>query len=60
MTMSEQQDKETDELKRVNEELMESLEACRFMLADARKKLTANSNDRIELRSKDRRRTNRS
>lgn len=60
MTMSEQQDKETDELKRVNEELRESLEACRFMLADARKKLTANSNDRIELRPKDRRRANRS
>lgn len=58
--MSEQRNTETDELKRVNEELKESLDACRLMLADARKKLTANSNERIELRSNDRRRAKQS
>ena len=50
--MSEEQDKETDELRRVNAELQESLAACRFMLADARKKLTANNNEELERRSK--------
>ena len=46
--MSEKQDKETDELRLVNEELREGLAACRFMLADARAKLSANSNEPVE------------
>lgn len=50
--VSEQQDNEAEELKRVNAELRESLAACRFMLADARKKLTANSNEKVVLRAK--------
>lgn len=39
--VSEQPESEdADELRRVNQELSESLAACHFMLADARKKLT--------------------
>ena len=56
IAVPEQRDIEAEELKRVNEELKESLAACRFMLADARKKLTANSNEEIERRSKQKRR----
>ena len=33
------------QLRRVNEQLKESLARCRFMLADARAKLVANSNE---------------
>ena len=44
--MSDKQDKdERAELTRVNEQLKESLARCRFMLADARSKLAANSNE---------------
>jgi len=38
--------KEADALRRVNEELRKSLASCRSMLADARHRLTANSNER--------------
>jgi hypothetical protein len=56
ISVSDDRDKESDELKRVNEQLRESLAACRFMLADARAKLTANNNEEneeIEPRSED-------
>ena len=44
--MSDQQDQhESAELKRANEQLKESLARCRFMLAHARAKLAANSNE---------------
>ena len=43
--LSEEQDKETDERRPVNEALRESLAACRFMLAGARANLSANSNE---------------
>jgi hypothetical protein len=38
--------KEADALRRVNEELKKSLASCRTMLAEARHRLTANSNER--------------
>lgn len=38
--------KEADALRRANEELKKSLASCRSMLADARHRLTANSNER--------------
>jgi hypothetical protein len=45
-TVSDQQENdERAELRRVNEQLKESLARCRFMLADARAKLVANSNE---------------
>ena len=40
-----QENQERAELARVNEQLKASLARCRFMLADARAKLAANSNE---------------
>lgn len=52
--MSDREDRdERAELERVNEELRDSLARCRFMLADARKKLAANSNEKEESRDHD-------
>lgn len=44
---------ERAELQRVNEELTESLARCRFMLAEAREKLAANTNDHEPLVERD-------
>jgi len=46
-------DQETEALRRVNAKLRESLAMCRFMLAEARARLTANNNEEFELRPKD-------
>jgi len=44
--VSDQRDQhESAELRRANEQLKESLARCRFMLADVRAKLAANSNE---------------
>ena len=46
--MSDQQDKqEMANLQRINAELTQSLERCRFLLADCRSKLAANSNEEL-------------
>ena len=43
--VTDQQDNEADELRRANATLKQSLAMCRFMLAEARAKLGANSNE---------------
>jgi hypothetical protein len=48
---------ERAELERVNEELTESLARCRFMLAETREKLAANSNDEEGFVGRDRKRS---
>lgn len=45
--MSDQHDtQEIANLERINAELTQSLKRCRFLLADCRSKLAANSNER--------------
>ncbi|MGE5564172.1 MAG: hypothetical protein ACM3ZV_12840 [Bacillota bacterium] len=52
--MSDQRDDEGVELRRVNQQLKESLARCRFMLADARSKLAANSNEKDDWAAEER------
>ena len=45
---------ETEQIEAANEDLETSLEQCRYLVADLRSKLAANSNDRFVVRAMDR------